>query len=488
MTSSCIPTGLRLDLDMVKAAASPGAHSSPLRPVHSSPSSTLSEASNASSSATSVSLKRARAPRKRPNQAYNEAAALLASIHPSVFPVKKSPKTAKPPPLSRQLSGLAAAFGDASTDLLPPLPVLSDAAFLLRGGAPSPSPSQPQPRSPSHAKNCSSPTPVSSAFRDFRDPAPSPASPDTAAGDEPGELDFDDDDGFDAESILDVGDEDAAEGIDGIMGSLTMESSTTPATSDDSILSSSGIHPYLRSLMVVGLAGRFELGLGSRHGTRPNLNRALKRRDDDGAWWMWPAVPVKDITVAPPPTPSPQPAASNTAAMPSASAAAPEKKKSKKKKVIKVEKVMAKEEELSNAKCVEGADGTVAAADANGDDDTAPAKAPKTGLGLKLDTDDVLKEWSGKGSMFAEGSGPESPESAAEARAKLADIDLFPENGSGGIREARVMRYKEKRRNRLFSKKIRYQVRKVNADCRPRMKGRFVRSPSLLQQAMEEET
>ena len=112
---------------------------------------------------------------------------------------------------------------------------------------------------------------------------------------------------------------------------------------------------------------------------------------------------------------SSQPAASNTAVMPPASAA-PEKKKSKKKKVVKVEKVMAKEEELSNAKCGDGADGTVDAADGNGDDDGAPTKAPKTGLGLKLDTEDVLKEWSGKGSMFAEGSGPESPESAAEVR------------------------------------------------------------------------
>jgi len=33
MSSSCIPTGLRLDLDMVKAATSPVAHSSPLRPL-----------------------------------------------------------------------------------------------------------------------------------------------------------------------------------------------------------------------------------------------------------------------------------------------------------------------------------------------------------------------------------------------------------------------------------------------------------------------
>uniref|UniRef100_A0A453NBH7 CCT domain-containing protein n=1 Tax=Aegilops tauschii subsp. strangulata TaxID=200361 RepID=A0A453NBH7_AEGTS len=358
-----------------------------------------------------------------------------------------------------------------------------------------PPPAAPRPvrrRSPSTdaCKNCSSPTPVSSAFREFRDPAPSPASPDTAT-DEPGELDFDDD-GFDAESILDVDEAaagGAAEGIDGIMGSLTMEANTATATSDDSILSSSGIHPYLRSLMVVGLAGRFELGLGSRQNTRPNLNRALKRRDDDGAWWMWPAVPVKDITVTPPTPPPTEPAAavSNTA-MPPPASAAPEKKKSKKKKKVKMEKLMAKEEESANGKCEEGADGTVDAADGNGDGDSAPTKAPKTGLGLKLDTDDVLKEWSGKGSMFAEGSGPDSSESAAEVRAKLADIDLFPENGSGGIREARVMRYKEKRRNRLFSKKIRYQVRKVNADCRPRMKGRFVRSPSLLQQALEEES
>nr|ACN31603.1 unknown [Zea mays] len=485
MSSSCIPTGLRLDLDMVKAAASPvGAHSSPLRPAHySSPSSTLSsEASNASSSsATSVSLKRARAPRKRPNQAYNEAAALLASIHPSVFPVNKSPKTA--PPRPPQLSVLAAAL-DASPDLLPPLPVLADSAFLLRD---TPSP---QPRSPSGAKNCPSPAPVSSAFRDFRDP-PSSASLDAVCADELGEIDFDDD-GFDAESILDVGDA-AAGNLDGIMGSLTVDvESGTAATSDDSILSSSGIHPYLRRLMVVGLAGRFELGLGSQHGARPNLNRALKRRDDDGAWWMWPAVPVKDLTIAPPAPPAPP---APNAAVPqaaAAAAAAPEKKKSKKKKVVKA---MAKgnEELLPNAKCKEEeADASVDDAVANGDGDanSAPTNAPKAGLGLKLDADEVLKAWSDKGSMFAEGSGPESPTSATEVRAKLADIDLFPENGAGGggVREASVLRYKEKRRTRLFSKKIRYQVRKVNADCRPRMKGRFVRSPSLLRQALEEET
>lgn len=51
-------------------------------------------------------------------------------------------------------------------------------------------------------------------------------------------------------------------------------------------------------------------------------------------------------------------------------------------------------------------------------------------------------------------------------------------HGGGGVdegREARVLRYKEKRRTRLFSKKIRYEVRKLNAEKRPRMKGRFVK-------------
>jgi len=50
--------------------------------------------------------------------------------------------------------------------------------------------------------------------------------------------------------------------------------------------------------------------------------------------------------------------------------------------------------------------------------------------------------------------------------------------GTDGGREARVSRYREKRRTRLFSKKIRYEVRKLNAEKRPRMKGRFVKRTS----------
>jgi hypothetical protein len=51
--------------------------------------------------------------------------------------------------------------------------------------------------------------------------------------------------------------------------------------------------------------------------------------------------------------------------------------------------------------------------------------------------------------------------------------------GAGPIdvvdREARVMRYKEKRQKRKFEKTIRYASRKAYAESRPRIKGRFAK-------------
>ncbi|KAL6631358.1 hypothetical protein ACP70R_028208 [Stipagrostis hirtigluma subsp. patula] len=57
----------------------------------------------------------------------------------------------------------------------------------------------------------------------------------------------------------------------------------------------------------------------------------------------------------------------------------------------------------------------------------------------------------------------------------VEEVGMLPRLGMDGGREARVLRYREKRRTRLFSKKIRYEVRKLNAEKRPRMKGRFVK-------------
>ncbi|KAL6873867.1 hypothetical protein ACP4OV_013949 [Aristida adscensionis] len=450
MASSCIPAGLRLDLEMVKAAGA--ASAAPPRPAHSaSASSTLSEASNASSSSTSssvaasLSLKRARTPRKRPNQTYNEAAALLASMYPSVFPAARGPGTAPP-----RLLGLASALADdpACSDLLPPLPVLGHAAFLLRD-LPQPPPPPPSPRSPAPAKSCPSPAAVSSAFSEFRDPAPSPATPDAAAADELGELEFDDDDSFDAEAFLGV-DESAAEGIDGIMGKLTMDGNSAAAPSASSVLPSSGIHPYLRSLMVLGLGFQRD---------QLKIKQAVKRHNVDTEWSMSPAIPVKDITPAPPPS----------VEMPVVS----EKKKKSKKKGVG----MGLEKDMAIKQCKK-TEGIPYAANA----DSGFLALPETGLGLRLNTEEVLKAWYGKGSVYADGNDPDLPPSSDDVLVKHANSDMFLENGASSvIREGNIlkMQHKQKQCTPLLSNKSRYY--------RPRVKGRFVSKASLLQQASEKE-
>lgn len=59
-----------------------------------------------------------------------------------------------------------------------------------------------------------------------------------------------------------------------------------------------------------------------------------------------------------------------------------------------------------------------------------------------------------------------------------SSIDLSSNDGrqvTGMDREARVLRYKEKRKNRKFEKTIRYASRKAYAETRPRVKGRFAK-------------
>lgn len=110
-------------------------------------------------------------------------------------------------------------------------------------------------------------------------------------------------------------------------------------------------------------------------------------------------------------------------------------------------------------------------------------------IGLMLDYEAVITEWSCRGcSPWTNGERPQFnlddcwPDFMGTwaAGGELQGAQGFRgqvENGDGG-REARVSRYREKRRTRLFSKKIRYEVRKLNAEKRPRMKGRFVKRAS----------
>ncbi|GAB4824307.1 hypothetical protein Ancab_007194 [Ancistrocladus abbreviatus] len=94
----------------------------------------------------------------------------------------------------------------------------------------------------------------------------------------------------------------------------------------------------------------------------------------------------------------------------------------------------------------------------------------KVTLHLNLNYQEVLQAWSNRGSPWADNDFAISVPNYSY----MGEVPIMEEERITR-REASVLRYKEKRQSRLFSKKIRYQVRKFNADKRPRIKGRFVK-------------
>lgn len=111
----------------------------------------------------------------------------------------------------------------------------------------------------------------------------------------------------------------------------------------------------------------------------------------------------------------------------------------------------------------------------------------KKKLLLRLNYDGVIVAWDNLGCPWTSGIRPDiNPNdcwldfmttSSLESQHAYGGAVLEGVMGGStdGGREARVSRYREKRRTRLFSKKIRYEVRKLNAEKRPRIKGRFVK-------------
>ncbi|GJZ47454.1 zinc finger protein CONSTANS-LIKE 16-like protein [Tanacetum coccineum] len=111
---------------------------------------------------------------------------------------------------------------------------------------------------------------------------------------------------------------------------------------------------------------------------------------------------------------------------------------------------------------------------------------------LKLDYERIIAAWDDQRSPWTTGDRPEFdlddcwPQCMGGCgimhhhHHPYGDTGMMSGNPAmlDGGREARVSRYREKRRTRLFSKKIRYEVRKLNAEKRPRMKGRFVKRAS----------
>ncbi|OAY50458.1 zinc finger protein CONSTANS-LIKE 16 [Manihot esculenta] len=117
------------------------------------------------------------------------------------------------------------------------------------------------------------------------------------------------------------------------------------------------------------------------------------------------------------------------------------------------------------------------------------SKEMRRNVTLRLNYEAVIKAWASHGSPWTTGSRPElNPDdcwpdcmgTCPNAHHHTYGVLGGHTGGGNGGREARVLRYKEKRRTRLFSKKIRYEVRKLNAEKRPRMKGRFVKRMSFM--------
>ncbi|WVZ74661.1 hypothetical protein U9M48_022821 [Paspalum notatum var. saurae] len=78
-----------------------------------------------------------------------------------------------------------------------------------------------------------------------------------------------------------------------------------------------------------------------------------------------------------------------------------------------------------------------------------------------------------------------SSEVAVVPDAQVAGAPVVASRGKE--REARLMRYREKRKNRRFDKTIRYASRKAYAETRPRIKGRFAKRCSPGAEAEEED-
>ncbi|KAJ6424536.1 hypothetical protein OIU84_025335 [Salix udensis] len=93
-------------------------------------------------------------------------------------------------------------------------------------------------------------------------------------------------------------------------------------------------------------------------------------------------------------------------------------------------------------------------------------------LNLNLNYQEVMEAWSDRGPLLA----ADHSLPMASNDNYMGEVPVMEEDRTR--REASVLRYKEKRQTRLFSKKIRYQVRKLNAEKRPRLKGRFVKRVS----------
>ncbi|KAL6906389.1 hypothetical protein ACP4OV_003990 [Aristida adscensionis] len=109
-----------------------------------------------------------------------------------------------------------------------------------------------------------------------------------------------------------------------------------------------------------------------------------------------------------------------------------------------------------------------------GGDDAAAAAVLEAGLGLGGGGGNPVTS-SATIMSFCGSTFTDAPSSV------VPGVEAAAANGGGGDpvmdREAKVMRYKEKRKRRRYEKQIRYASRKAYAEMRPRVKGRFAKVP-----------
>lgn len=331
MSSPCISGGGRaynFDIEIVKSPSSSWARTNSQT---SSPSSTLSESSNTQ---LAISTRKSRTPRKRPNQTYNEATVLLSTAYPNVFPTKH---LTNPRKFSKSQDSLFC----ESAELLLPFRVIDSSGFLLQ---------QKQPNSQIHSKlaNLWENRPCSSA----------------------GEIDFQPDsmeiEDFDAESILD---EEVEEGIDSIMGNLSVDNLETANSAQDPCANNPRNWNCYWNPIGLGFNQKFESAFGMRKG----IERAAIRRVDDGNWWRFPPIDVVKIS----PKLNPKPLATATVAT--------------KKKKKKVEKLTVIESKTATPPQKE-----------KSEKPTTIPKSKPAGLLLKLNFEAVADAWSNRGSPFSD--------------------------------------------------------------------------------------
>ncbi|XP_019092476.1 PREDICTED: protein CHLOROPLAST IMPORT APPARATUS 2 isoform X2 [Camelina sativa] len=449
--TACISSGgggaaaYSFELEKVK---SPPSSSTTTTTRATSPSSTISESSN---SPLAISTRKPRTQRKRPNQTYNEAAALLSSAYPNIFSSNLSTKQ-KISSNSHHFYGTTNVKSpllsdtDASSDLLLPYDEsIEEPDFLFH-------------HHHHHHRTIQS----KSEFFSSSELKEVNSGGGGSYVNQIEKLDFSDE--FDAESILD---EEIEEGIDSIMGTVVESNSNlgiyesrVPAIKGGGGRSSNRIGKLEQQLMMINSWNRSS---SSNNGFKLPLGLGLKgalRENKDPNLYKFHTVDFEQIS----------PRIQTETAVVVAAVDDDEKKpiggggeKSKKTTTKKKKKMTALVTESKNL----AAEETTITTTTEETTRSSEKRTTTTGPLLKLDYDGVLEAWSDKTSPFPDDILGTEAASGIDVNARIAQIDLF---GDSGMREASVLRYKEKRRTRLFSKKIRYQVRKLNADQRPRMK------------------